>query len=45
VALREHQQRILAIERETELPEKDRQTLAAAEERRWENVLRLLLSL
>jgi len=45
VALREHQERILAIERETELPEKDRQTLAAAEERRWENVLRLLLSL
>jgi hypothetical protein len=45
VALREHQERILAIEREAELPEKDRQTLAAAEERRWENVLRLLLSL
>lgn len=45
VALREHQQRILAIERETELPEKDRQSLAAAEQRRWENVLRLLLSL
>ena len=45
VALREHQSRVLAIERETELPEKDRKALAAAEERRWENVLRLLLSL
>jgi hypothetical protein len=45
VALREHQSRILAIERETQLPEEDRKSLAAAEERRWENVLRLLLSL
>lgn len=45
VALREHQERILAIERETELPEGDRKSLAAAEERRWENVLRLLLSM
>lgn len=45
VALKEHQERILAIERETELPEGDRQLLAAAENRRWENVLRLLLSL
>jgi hypothetical protein len=45
VALKEHQERILAIERETELPEADRKSLAAAEERRWENVLRLLLSL
>jgi hypothetical protein len=44
-ALQEHHARILAIERETELPEKDRQSLAAAEERRWENVLRVLLSL
>jgi len=44
-ALREHHERIMAIERETALPEKDRHALAAAEERRWENVLRLLLSL
>jgi len=44
VALREHQERILAIERE-DLPESDRKSLAATEERRWENVLRLLLSL
>jgi hypothetical protein len=45
VALQEHKDRIMAIERETELPEADRRSLAAAEERRWENVLRLLLSL
>jgi hypothetical protein len=45
VALQEHKQRIMAIERETDLPESDRKALAAAEERRWENVLRLLLSL
>jgi len=45
VALQEHKDRILAIERETDLPESDRKSLAAAEERRWENVLRLLLSL
>ena len=45
VALQEHKERILAIERETDLPENDRKALAAAEERRWENVLRLLLSL
>lgn len=45
VALQEHKDRILAIERETELPESDRKSLAAAEQRRWENVLRLLLSL
>ena len=45
VALQEHKERIMAIERETELPEADRKSLAAAEERRWENVLRLLLSL
>ena len=44
-SLKEHQERIMAIERETALPERDRQALAAAEERRWENVLRLLLSL
>ena len=45
VALKEHQERIMAIEREVGLPEEDRQSLAAAEDRRWENVLRLLLSL
>ena len=45
VALQEHQDRIMAIERETDLPESDRKALAAAEERRWENVLRVLLSL
>lgn len=45
VALQEHKDRIMAIEKETELPEADRKSLAAAEERRWENVLRLLLSL
>jgi len=45
VALKEHTERILAIEREIELPESDRKALASAEERRWENVLRLLLSL
>lgn len=45
VALKEHEDRIMAIERETEIPESDRKSLAAAEGRRWENVLRLLLSL
>jgi len=45
IALQEHKQRIQAIEQEVELPEQDRQALVTAEERRWENVLRLLLSL
>lgn len=45
VALQEHKDRVLAIEREDDLPEADRKVLAAAEERRWQNVLRLLLSL
>jgi len=45
VALQEHQERIQAIEQEAKLPEEDRQALVAAEEHRWENVLRLLLSL
>lgn len=45
VALQEHKARVLAIEREDDLPEADRRLLAAAEERRWQNVLRLLLSL
>jgi hypothetical protein len=44
-ALQEHEARIIAIEREVELPEKDREALARGEERRWENVVRLLLSL
>jgi len=44
-ALKEHQARIIAIEREIELPEADRKALAEAEGRRWENVLRLILSL
>ena len=44
-ALKEHEERIAAIEREPALPEGDRQALVASEERRWENILRLLLSL
>lgn len=45
VALQQHKQRIQAIQGEAALPEAERQALAAAEQRRWENVLRLLLSL
>lgn len=45
VALQQHKERIQAIQGEAELPEAERQALAAAEQRRWENVLRLLLSL
>lgn len=44
-ALKEHKARIEAIRKEPELPEKDRLKMVQAEERRWENVLRLLLSL
>ena len=44
-ALKEHEARILAIEREQDLPQHDRDDLARGEERRWENVVRLLLSL
>ena len=44
-ALQEHKERIRTIEQEIDLPENDRKALAAAEGRRWENVLRLLLSL
>lgn len=44
-ALEEHEERILAIERAEEVPQKDRDALARGEERRWENVVRLLLSL
>lgn len=45
VALEEHNSRVLAIEREADLPEADRKALVLAEQHRWENVLRLLLSL
>ena len=44
-ALKDHEARIMAIEREQDLPQKDRDDLARGEERRWENVVRLLLSL
>ncbi len=44
-ALKEHEARIMAIEREADLPQKDRDALALGEARRWENVIRLLLSL
>ena len=44
-ALQEHEERILAIERAQDVPEKDRQALVRGEERRWENTIRLLLSL
>jgi hypothetical protein len=44
-ALQEHEERILAIQRAEDVPEKDREALVRGEERRWENVVRLLLSL
>jgi hypothetical protein len=44
-ALQEHEDRILAIEKAGEIPQKDRDALSRGEERRWENVVRLLLSL
>ena len=44
-ALQTHEERILAIERAQDVPEKDRQALVRGEERRWENSIRLLLSL
>ena len=44
-ALKDHQARLEAIEREDTLPEMDREKLVAAEERRWENIVRVLLSL
>ena len=44
-SLKDHEARIMAIEREQDLPQKDRDDLARGEERRWENVVRLLLSL
>jgi hypothetical protein len=44
-ALKDHEARIEAIEREEDIPQDDRDDLARGEERRWENVVRLLLSL
>ena len=44
-ALQEHEDRIVAIERASEIPQEDRDALSLGEERRWENVVRLLLSL
>jgi len=44
-ALKDHQARVEAIEREDALPENDRENLVAAEERRWESIVRVLLSL
>lgn len=44
-ALKEHKARIEAIRQEPGLPKEDRLKLVQSEERRWENVLRLLLSL
>jgi hypothetical protein len=44
-ALQEHEERILAIERASDVPQEDRDALSRGEERRWENVVRLLLSL
>jgi hypothetical protein len=44
-ALKDHEARIKAIEREQSIPQEDRDDLARGEERRWQNVVRLLLSL
>ena len=44
-ALKDHEARIAAIEREEDIPQTDRDDLARGEERRWQNVVRLLLSL
>jgi hypothetical protein len=44
-ALKDHEARIKAIEREQDIPQEDRDDLARGEERRWQNVVRLLLSL
>ena len=44
-ALKDHEARIKAIEREQDIPQEDRDDLARGEERRWENLVRLLLSL
>ena len=44
-ALKDHEARIMAIEREQSIPQEDRDDLARGEERRWQNVVRLLLSL
>ena len=44
-ALKDHQARVDAIERETSLPKIDREEVVAAEERRWDSIVRVLLSL
>jgi hypothetical protein len=44
-ALQEHEERIIAIERANEIPQEDRDALSRGEDKRWENVVRLLLSL
>jgi len=44
-ALKDHEARIRAIESEEDLPEAERERLAAGEERRWEDLVRRLLSL
>ena len=44
-ALKDHENRMKAIEREEELPQQDRDNLVEGEERRWENFVRLLMSL
>ena len=44
-ALKDHENRMKAIEREEELPQQDRDNLVEGEEKRWENFVRLLMSL
>ena len=44
VALKEHEERVRAIENEEDLPEAERERLAAGEEKRWEDLIRRLLS-
>ena len=44
-ALKSHEERLRAIENESGLSEADRQLLVAGEEKRWEDLLRRLLSL
>jgi hypothetical protein len=44
-ALKDHENRMKAIEREEELPQQDRDNLVQGEEKRWENFVRLLMSL
>jgi len=44
-ALKDHENRMEAIEREEEIPQQDRDDLVAGEELRWKNFVDLLLSL